>query len=938
MAYIGQPPLQEFTSAPTKDSFTGDGSTTTFDLAQEVVSGGEYALEVFIDNVRQEPGTGKAFTVGNDASGDEKRITFTAAPANGAVIYVLNDKTNLTAIAPTATDLNGTEFILDADADTTLTADTDDQIDIKISGADDFQFTANTFTALSGSTIKTNTIAETTAASGVTIDGVLLKDGVLGDNTIDSNAYVDGSIDLAHMSSESVDEDNLHISNAGSNGQYLQKQSGNSGGLTWAAVSQPITALNNATANELTTVGSTTTELDAESNLTFDGSTLAVTGAATVSTTLGVTGILTGSNTVIGTTFEPTGDTSASDNAAVGYTSGEGLILTGQGSTNDVTIKNDADADVITIATGTTNVDVVGDFTAGTVNADGDTAAGDNATMGYTAGEGLILTGQGSTNDITIKNDADAAVISIPTGTTNATVAGTLTATAFAGSGAALTGLPGGSFTAAADGALTAGCSTIIQADGTVQKIAETVVSQAIPAGTPGHITSNTNLDIIGAALDPGNSGKGVIIYRVADGSTDHIKAIVFTTASDNTTITYGSVQNMYSISNGHRGDDQCVSYTAGGDKFVTGGVKSGDTQNGSTNGYVRVHTVSGTTVTTGSESTVNGSYTNGLRLMCDQTVDDRVFAMYVNSPYAARAKAATISGTTPSWGSEVTFSDGNANPHQIDYRGGRCLVSYQDHGSSFNAEARALTISGNSITAGNPVTMDDAFQGRSSSVTINPNNINEGLFIFQDRDDSEHGKAKFLTISTNTISAGSEVDFASEAIDGQEAAWDKNYEDKFIVQYRIEGDTHKTKFKVGTNSSGTISFGSEIEVTGSGPPSSSFPGFNNASDGSNYFYHIYNDSSSYDTAVWSRMGGASSTNISATNFIGFSKAAYSDGATATILVGGAVTDEQSSLTPASKYYVQNDGSLSTSADSPSVVGGQAVASTKLLITDTTLT
>tara|TARA_R100000008_G_scaffold82778_2_gene67392 strand:- start:63 stop:833 length:771 start_codon:yes stop_codon:yes gene_type:complete len=39
------------------------------------------------------------------------------------------------------------------------------------------------------------------------------------------------------MSSESVDEDNLHISNAGSNGQFLQKQSGNSGGLTWASVS-----------------------------------------------------------------------------------------------------------------------------------------------------------------------------------------------------------------------------------------------------------------------------------------------------------------------------------------------------------------------------------------------------------------------------------------------------------------------------------------------------------------------------------------------------------------------------------------------------------------------------------------------------------------------------------------------------------------------------
>ena len=50
-------------------------------------------------------------------------------------------------------DLNGTELILDADADTSITADTDDTIDIRIAGADDFQMTANTFTILSGSTI-----------------------------------------------------------------------------------------------------------------------------------------------------------------------------------------------------------------------------------------------------------------------------------------------------------------------------------------------------------------------------------------------------------------------------------------------------------------------------------------------------------------------------------------------------------------------------------------------------------------------------------------------------------------------------------------------------------------------------------------------------------------------------------------------------------------
>ncbi len=134
------------------------------------------------------------------------------------------------------------------------------------------------------------------------------------------------------------------------------------------------------------------------------------------------------------TTFEPFSDTSAGDTAAVGYTAAEGLILTGQGSTNDVTIKNDADADVLKVPTGTVNVtmagtldvvgditgstlDVVGDITGSTLNADGDTAAGDNAAIGYTAAEGLILTGQGSTSDITVKNDADATVFTVPTGT-----------------------------------------------------------------------------------------------------------------------------------------------------------------------------------------------------------------------------------------------------------------------------------------------------------------------------------------------------------------------------------------------------------------------------------------------------------------------------------------------------------------------------------------
>ena len=73
--------------------------------------------------------------------------------------------------------------------------------------------------------------------------------------------------------------------------------------------------------------------------------------------------------------------------------------------------------------------------TSGTVEPAGDTAAGDNAAIGYTSVDGLIITGQGSTNDVTIKNDADAIVMRVPTGTDdvvftdNVTISGDLTVT-----------------------------------------------------------------------------------------------------------------------------------------------------------------------------------------------------------------------------------------------------------------------------------------------------------------------------------------------------------------------------------------------------------------------------------------------------------------------------------------------------------------------------
>ncbi len=66
----------------------------------------------------------------------------------------------------------------------------------------------------------------------------------------------------------------------GSSDQVLKTDG--SGNLGWASVTGTITALNNQSANRLTTIGSTTTQLDGEANLTFTGSALTCIGTITV--------------------------------------------------------------------------------------------------------------------------------------------------------------------------------------------------------------------------------------------------------------------------------------------------------------------------------------------------------------------------------------------------------------------------------------------------------------------------------------------------------------------------------------------------------------------------------------------------------------------------------------------------------------------------------
>ena len=113
----------EYTATAAQTTFTGSDDNS----ATLAYTAGVNNLFVTVNGVMLD---GSDYTATNGTA-----VVLSAAANANDMIKIL--ATNASSI--TTADLDGSEFVLDADGDTTLHADTDDQIDIQIAGADDFQ-------------------------------------------------------------------------------------------------------------------------------------------------------------------------------------------------------------------------------------------------------------------------------------------------------------------------------------------------------------------------------------------------------------------------------------------------------------------------------------------------------------------------------------------------------------------------------------------------------------------------------------------------------------------------------------------------------------------------------------------------------------------------------------------------------------------------------
>jgi hypothetical protein len=167
MAYVGQGIKGGTFSVLDTSGNTYNGSNTTFNLGTHVSSPAQ--LLVSHDGVIQKPVTDYTLATGGT------QITFTTAPASGASIFI----TEISGAvgAPMNRDINGDELILDADADTSITADTDDQIDIRVGGSDIATLTSSALTLKNSATAdnSTFTVNLQTAEADIAADDVLAK-------------------------------------------------------------------------------------------------------------------------------------------------------------------------------------------------------------------------------------------------------------------------------------------------------------------------------------------------------------------------------------------------------------------------------------------------------------------------------------------------------------------------------------------------------------------------------------------------------------------------------------------------------------------------------------------------------------------------------------------------------------------------------------------
>jgi hypothetical protein len=350
------------------------------------------------------------------------------------------------------------------------------------------------------------------------------------------------------------------------------------------------------------------------------------------------------------------------------------------------------------------------------------------------------------------------------------------------------------------------------------------------------------------------------------------------------------------------------------------------------------VGTVSGAAISFGTPVVIQSNEVDSIALTYDENAQ-KVVAAYKNnvSPFPGRAKVGTVSGTSISFGSAGDFHTGSiaGTDATYDSTSQKVILSY---GSSAGGHLIVGTISGTSISFGTEYDFT-ASEITQTAVTYDTN-AQKVVLAYTDSGNSSYGTAAVGTVSGTSISVGSTTVFVNAVVAPVYVKYEPVAQ-KVVVAYANRGVSPPDwSARVGTVSGTTISFGTETVAGSSG-----FNGGLTFDTSTGHMIQAYQEASNGTSPVIqiSTVSGTDITfggslSVSTSTSAAILRIAYDPDTSQVIGINRVDSSSavartfnvNQGLTTSSDYYVQADGSLSTTVSS--VPAGRALSTTSILL------
>ena len=473
---------------------------------------------------------------------------------------------------------------------------------------------------------------------------------------------------------------------------------------------------------------------------------------------------------------------------------------------------------------------------------------------------------------------------------------------------------------ATASGAITAGKPVVVNSNGTVSQVVDNSVSFAVGSNVTFE-TGNINFETysVGSTFDSSNN-KVVLVYS-DNGNSNYGTAVVGnisgSTLSFGTPTVYESAQTNYS---------KCT-FDSDTNKVIIAYSDEGNV------GYGKavVGTVSGTSISFGSIATFNnGGDTEHIGICYDSNASI-VFISYRdngNSGYGF-IRLGEVSGTSISFGTNHQFNNNSTKSTSptFDSANNKVVLSFSD---TYDGKGRFKICTVNnasSVTIGSLKTFETGTPDFVDSCF--DSDQNKTVVAYEDTGNSEYGTVVVIDSSGNTSTP-----HVFNSAQTRDISCDFNPDaERGVISYNDGGNSNAItvqEFEV-TNNSNSISTSNKTAVNDRLGNKTRVVFDSNA----NKFvvsYLEFNDSSGPFGQANIVTSQKTALTLTSENFIGFAKDAVADGAVATLHTANSISRNQSSLTAGQTYFVQNDATLSETADTPSVTAGTAISATELIV------